>query len=87
MYAPAPPNPSMSGPPLGFGFVRRYFSNMCLALSSCFYFLCCCWILEDGVGRSHWEVGPRVPYPGPPQGPLGPNPPLTFPGPPGPSYF
>nr|XP_004229197.1 uncharacterized protein LOC101265958 [Solanum lycopersicum] len=93
MYAPNPDIPSMSGPhyhrgpPFGFGFVRRYFSNMCLALSSCFYFLCCCWILEDGVGRSGWEVGPRDPYPRPSQGPLGPDPPnipITFSGPPGP---
>ncbi|KAM3323854.1 hypothetical protein P3S67_005005 [Capsicum chacoense] len=85
MYAPAPPDvPSVayhqyhSGP--SFGFVRRYFSNLCLALSSCFYILCCCWVLEDGVGRPRWEVGSAP-------GPLGPNPPdipITLPGPPGP---
>ncbi|MCD9643903.1 hypothetical protein HAX54_031787 [Datura stramonium] len=100
MYAPAPPNvPSMSGPEWthtthrpyqyhsgpGFGFLRRYFSNLCIALSSCFYFLCCCWVLEDSVGRPRWERDPR---PGPVPGPLGPNPPdipVTLPGPPGPA--
>ncbi|CAN4106196.1 unnamed protein product [Withania somnifera] len=67
-----------------FGFVRGYFSNLCIALSSCFYFLCCCWVLEDSVGRPRWEVGPGDTRLGPAPGPLRPNPPdipVTLPGP------
>ncbi|XP_060197849.1 uncharacterized protein LOC132626852 [Lycium barbarum] len=99
MYAPAPPNvPSMAGSEwthtahrpyhsnVGFGFFGRYFSNLCIALSSCFYFLCCCWALEDCIGRPRWEIGHSDPRPGPISGPFGPNPPdipVTLPGPPG----
>nr|XP_009763729.1 PREDICTED: uncharacterized protein LOC104215585 [Nicotiana sylvestris]XP_016510679.1 PREDICTED: uncharacterized protein LOC107827958 [Nicotiana tabacum] len=104
MYAPAPPNvPSMAGPgsgwthqhyhnTIGSGFFRRYFSNLCFALSSCFYFLCCCWALEDCVGRRSWALGPRDPPLGPGPGPLSspfapqpPDVPVVLPGPPAPA--
>ncbi|OIT27004.1 PREDICTED: uncharacterized protein LOC109214548 [Nicotiana attenuata] len=102
MYAPAPPN--MAGPAsgwthqqhynntIGSGFFGRYFSNLCFALSSCFYFLCCCWALEDCVGRRSWALGPRDPPlgsgPGPSSSPFAPQPPdvpVVLPGPPAPA--
>ncbi|GMP56749.1 hypothetical protein CsSME_00021116 [Camellia sinensis var. sinensis] len=73
---PGPPWPGPGpGPPAPFipgGFCGGFVNNLCSTISSCFYFVCCCWLLQDCFGD---PPGPPSGPPGPPLGPPGPPPP------------
>ncbi|XP_041022546.1 uncharacterized protein LOC121263621 isoform X4 [Juglans microcarpa x Juglans regia] len=56
-WGPGPGGPGFGpGPGVFFG---GFANGLCSMISSCFYCLCCCWLLQDCFG------GPRGPY-GPP---------------------
>ncbi|XP_041022544.1 uncharacterized protein LOC121263621 isoform X2 [Juglans microcarpa x Juglans regia] len=57
-WGPGPGGPGFGpGPGVFFG---GFANGLCSMISSCFYCLCCCWLLQDCFG------GPRGPY-GPPE--------------------
>ncbi|KAG4384107.1 hypothetical protein AAZX31_13G196800 [Glycine max] len=64
---------SWPGPPSLLG---NFFNGLCNTISSCFYIVCCCWLLQDCFGAS--PEPPPIPV-APPQAP---PPPVS--GPPGP---
>ncbi|KAK7332216.1 hypothetical protein VNO80_28965 [Phaseolus coccineus] len=84
---PEYPGGSCSGPPSVLG---NFFNGLCSTISSCFYLVCCCWLLQDcfGAPPEPPPIGvappqaPPLPPPAAPE-PFRPPSPLTAPiGPP-----